>query len=228
MGYPTSVPSFTNKNAGDVIQPAHVNDLQTEVSAVETGLLNGLSHPLIASAGFTSSNSTVANLNVTGQSTIANLTVTSSFVAPIPTALVTSSQTTQIAADGNWVGLNWETEASDPDGMHSTSASSSRVTCAASSGVYAVGVHLDWGGSTGYRAVRILQNDVIASPIASLVTYGPTDGVTTINHAISGLFIASDTTAYATVQVRIPSGSTGRIALGSASEHRFWMHRVRK
>jgi len=39
--YPTSVKTFTTRNAGDVIQPSHVNDLQDEVNAVEAGLLTG-------------------------------------------------------------------------------------------------------------------------------------------------------------------------------------------
>lgn len=39
MGYPTSVNSFTTKNTGNTIQAAHINDLQTEVTAIETDLL---------------------------------------------------------------------------------------------------------------------------------------------------------------------------------------------
>jgi hypothetical protein len=41
--YPTSVKSFTTRSAGDTIQPAHVNDLQDEVTAVETDLLKSWS-----------------------------------------------------------------------------------------------------------------------------------------------------------------------------------------
>jgi hypothetical protein len=37
--YPTSIVSFGTKSAGQTIQPAHVNDLQDEVVAVETELL---------------------------------------------------------------------------------------------------------------------------------------------------------------------------------------------
>lgn len=60
--YPTAVKTFTTKNAGDTIQPAHINDLQDEVVAIEQGLLGGVS-PL------QSSNSTLANLSVPGLST---------------------------------------------------------------------------------------------------------------------------------------------------------------
>jgi hypothetical protein len=37
--YPGAVKSFTNKSAGDTVQPAHVDDLQDEVTAIETDLL---------------------------------------------------------------------------------------------------------------------------------------------------------------------------------------------
>lgn len=42
MAYPSSAKSFTTKNAGDTIQPADVNDLQTEVAAIEADLLTPL------------------------------------------------------------------------------------------------------------------------------------------------------------------------------------------
>lgn len=40
--YPTSIKSFTTKLSSEVIQPAHVNDLQDEVVALETDLISGL------------------------------------------------------------------------------------------------------------------------------------------------------------------------------------------
>lgn len=40
--YPSAIKSFTTKNAGDTIQPGHINDLQDEVVAVETDLLQSL------------------------------------------------------------------------------------------------------------------------------------------------------------------------------------------
>jgi hypothetical protein len=57
--FPGSVKSFTTRNAGDVIQPAHINDLQDEVNAVQATLLtnggfvakaNGVSFPAAQSA----------------------------------------------------------------------------------------------------------------------------------------------------------------------------------
>jgi hypothetical protein len=64
--YPTSVKTFTTKQngAGNTIFAAHVNDIQDEVVAIESGLTQG-------TAPLASSNSTVANLSVLGNSTVA-------------------------------------------------------------------------------------------------------------------------------------------------------------
>lgn len=63
--YPNSVPSFTNKSAGQTIASAHINAIQDEVVAIGAGLLQG-------TAQLNSSNSTVANLSVGGGSTLGN------------------------------------------------------------------------------------------------------------------------------------------------------------
>jgi len=42
--YPTAVKVFTSRNSGDVISQAHVNDLQDEANAIESGLLTGIAH----------------------------------------------------------------------------------------------------------------------------------------------------------------------------------------
>lgn len=60
--YPGSVKTFSNRSAGQTIEPSHVNDLQDEVNAIEAGLLNG-------TAPLNSSNSTVVALSVSGAST---------------------------------------------------------------------------------------------------------------------------------------------------------------
>lgn len=66
--YPGAVKSFVSRNAGDVIQPAHINDLQDEVNAIEAGLLNG-------TAPLNSSNSTMASLSVVGNATFGSSTI---------------------------------------------------------------------------------------------------------------------------------------------------------
>jgi hypothetical protein len=67
--FPGAVKTFTTRNAGDTIQPSHVNDLQDEVNAIEDGYRN-------ATAPLNSSKSTVVSLSVTGNSTLANVNIT--------------------------------------------------------------------------------------------------------------------------------------------------------
>ena len=61
--FPTTNKTFASRSNGAVIDASHVGDLQDEVAALEDGYLN-------ATARLNSSNSTVANLSVTGKSTL--------------------------------------------------------------------------------------------------------------------------------------------------------------
>jgi hypothetical protein len=45
--YPSSAKSFSTKATNDVIEASHPNDLQDEVTAIETALLTGLAHDLL-------------------------------------------------------------------------------------------------------------------------------------------------------------------------------------
>lgn len=62
--YPGAVKIFATRANGQTIDASHVNDLQDEVNAIEAGLLNG-------TANLQSSNTTVVNLSVLGNTTIA-------------------------------------------------------------------------------------------------------------------------------------------------------------
>ena len=67
--YPAAVKTFTTKNAGDVIQPSHIGDLQDEVTAIEDGILNGtapINSSRITATAAQLGPSTVASLSVTG------------------------------------------------------------------------------------------------------------------------------------------------------------------
>lgn len=66
--YPTAVATFTSKNPGDKIPSADWNSITGEITAIETGLLNG-------TARLNSSGSTLASLSVTGGSTLTSLQV---------------------------------------------------------------------------------------------------------------------------------------------------------
>src|SRR3990167_2043303 len=76
MAYPTAVQTFTTKNSGDVVQGSHVNDLQTEVNAIETALLGTITHSVNVSGASTLATlsagaSTLATLSLSGGSTFA-------------------------------------------------------------------------------------------------------------------------------------------------------------
>lgn len=49
--YPASVFAPTTKNAGDTIQPSHVNAMQAEITAIETAISPGASGTVLTSAG---------------------------------------------------------------------------------------------------------------------------------------------------------------------------------
>lgn len=88
--YPSAVKSFTSKSAGDTIQPAHVNDLQDEVAAIEGGLLGG-------TAPLNSSRSTLASLSVTGNSTVAALNAGASTLASLSVTGASTLASLQVA-----------------------------------------------------------------------------------------------------------------------------------
>lgn len=60
--FPSSVKSFTTKLSGDTIQPAHLNDVQAEITAIETALVGGT---LPAANGSALTNLTAANITGT-------------------------------------------------------------------------------------------------------------------------------------------------------------------
>lgn len=144
--YPDSVKSFVSKASGQNIDPAHVNDIQDEVNAIEAGLRNG-------TAPVNSSGSTVARLqvnggstlagalNVTGGSTITTLQAAASTfsvrpVTPSPDAVRVNS--TDVGFANNTTGaLTWTADQTfiTNSSMHSTGTNPERLT-PQSTGIY--------------------------------------------------------------------------------------------
>lgn len=75
--FPSTVTSFTTKVAGNTIQPADVNDLQTDVTAIENKVGTGSSTP---------TNNKVLRGNGTGTSTWAQVTLTTDVTGTLPIA----------------------------------------------------------------------------------------------------------------------------------------------
>jgi hypothetical protein len=173
--FPTAVKAFTVKadGPGNVIAAAHVNDLQDEVTAIETGLLNG-------TAPVHSSNSTVANLSVTGNSTIGgslqvtgNSTITGTltlggaltFGGPVTVngqprcRLFHGSTQTSTNAEENVLTFNGEDY--DPSSLHSTAVTPTRITVA-STGVWLFSAVCHFAATTGSAYLRFRKNGATA------------------------------------------------------------------
>jgi hypothetical protein len=166
--YPTGVSAFTTKNAGDVIQPSHINGLQDEISAIEDGLLNG-------TAPLTSSHATFPSVQVNGNSTfVGSILCSSQVTVPNQPAFNLFSTVAYSGIAASTVSVSFEQEALDQGGFHSTGANPDRVTVpTGSSGLYwlhGAVFFLNYGHS-GALAVtkngtRIVGNQIFASSIA--------------------------------------------------------------
>jgi len=195
--YPGAVKTFTSRSAGDVIQPSHVNDLQDEVNAIEAGLLQG-------TAPLNSSNSTVANLTVSG-------------TTYWKTDYVYLSQaSTQTISTGNVpVGLNFQNEILNSGGMHSTSANSSRVTFA-STGVYLIqGVVNIPSASSGFLVAYLVLNDVTAISPLSVIMAEPITGGYGGTVSPMALWRITSTSDYVTMQVSYNGASVTQSPLST-------------
>ena len=210
--YPTSVWVPTTKATGDTLQAAHVNDAQDEIVAIEGGIRNG-------TAPVNSSNSTVANLSVTGGSTFAGAVV----MPRRPSVEVTHSTIQGIANDAHTV-LSWDTESYDSTALHSTATNPSRITLT-SSGLWSLGASIDWNqNSSGFRTMRLLLNGTtllnVATQNASTATAG--------GQTLTAQRQTASTTDYVEVQGYQNSGSTASISSGGGNfgMSKFWAIRV--
>jgi hypothetical protein len=220
MGYPNSVIAFTTKQDGvNYPQAADINGPQTEITAVESGLLNGFQHPItVAVGGVTQSASTGSN-NFTGPSTLASLSVTggSTFAGPVTftgavafprTLFAQVSQTGTVpVADSVWTGINFDNNAQDAGGLHSTAVNSSRINLT-SAGAWEFFGQTEWnGGVVGAIKSRIVINDVIAIGAQGQ----PNDGTGPQPAQVRGFYVTASTTDYVTLRVLQVSGSTRSI-----------------
>lgn len=233
MAYPGSVTTFTTKNTGDTIQASHVNDLQTEVNAIEAGLINGTAH-------LQSSNSTVANLSVSGGSTFAGavtgndtVTVKELFTTKSPPTVRVYSSANVAVANNAVTLLTFDAQrVISTSAMHSTATNPGRLI-PPSSGTYLIGAHVRWStvatpASTAFWLVRIRVDGstVIAEQRSAVINGGPGGGnvqsVTTI--------WSLSTAQYVDCAVYQNTGSTQSVIIDSGSELEspsFWMTKIR-
>lgn len=214
--YPTSVKTFTTKNTGDVIQAAHVNDLQDEVNAIEAGLRQG-------TAPLASSNSTVAALQA-GNSTLGALTAGVStltdlvVVANPPASRIFHSTSLQVP-NATLVPMNFDSiEFESTTGMHSTVSSSNFFLYAPSSGIYQVTLNVRWNNfsTVGSRAAFLRHNDVqiVAQSIVSA-----SEAVTPTNNL--SCLMRMQANDYVDVFVLQDSGTTGSLGITQSTARGF-------
>lgn len=151
--FPGSVKSFTSKNSGDVIQAAHVNDLQDEVNAIEAGYING-------TAPLNSSNSTVAALSVSGASTFAVRPV----MPPPDLAVVYLDSTVTIGSSAASTVAWLAQQIAINSSIHSTTTNPERLT-PQSTGVYYFQAGLRFGLMASTGSVQLNIRDSSASEI---------------------------------------------------------------
>ena len=172
--YPTSVFSAASKTSGQTIQPAHVNDLQDEVTAIEGALINGTA-PVHASSLTVTGGALLNALPYTfpssGGSTGHILTIVStsgstmglewrSVAATVPDAVRAVAGSTQTLHSSQAVVIRTLTSQGyiTNSSMHSVSADSSRVT-PQSTGLYLCIGQIDFSqNSTGLRGVAIIDS----------------------------------------------------------------------
>jgi hypothetical protein len=181
--FPTSAKTFTSKSNGQVIDAAHVQDLQDEVAAIEDGYLNG-------TARLNAGASTLASLVVTG-----NLTVNGTASIASPSARVFNSSNTQITA-ATLTAINWTSQKWITSGMHSTGTNPSRLI-PTSSGVYNIigSLSFDGNAAAGLCAafIRIDGSTYVATQSQAFSTVGGEINVATV----SALYRFASTTQYA-------------------------------
>lgn len=127
--YPNSVKTFTTKNAGDIVQPADINDPQDEINAMQDGLLNG-------TARLNSSNSTMVHLSVTagmevvGNSTLGSTVTIGGIPYQFPSTAPSSGHVLVCASTGTPNVLSWRGNVSAMN-LVATSDSESTTTSSA-------------------------------------------------------------------------------------------------
>lgn len=251
--FPTSAITFPTRSNGQTIDASHVQTLQDEVAAIEDGYLGGsarlnssnstvaklsvtggstLAGAVVFGAGVAStvsfaSSVTMTDLTVSGTLVVGGTAITG---GRLPGCKVTCSSATMAIGGGVFAGFSWNAEEYDSTGIHSTGANSSRLALT-SSGLWAFGgqvtAAIGTPPSTTIMAARVLANDNEA--VAGAHVFIGSGGLVRMAVQVSGIYFATDTTAYLTLQGMQTSGS-GMNAVGSTGggegPSHFWVQKV--
>lgn len=167
--FPNSVTSFAARANGQVIDASHINDLQAEVTAIESGLIN-------ATAGISVSTLAVGGVSLNRGSLVAPSTRTGRIVVYPPTSTVNSVNGRVFFPDGRELSV-----------ANSSSAGLQEAINAASTGGFDLEVigGSDFGSTTGGAAVyHIASGETLHFP--AMQGKSITFGAVTLNFAGSG------------------------------------------
>ena len=208
-------------------------------SSLATLQVNGASTfagPVVMSSGLTANTLGVTSTASFGSSVTfaGNVTVTGTLIAGAvtiqqPSVRVSLASNLSLSSNGE-TGPNWLTQDWTFGGMHSTSANSSRLTFADSTGFYVVGftgAFDNSGNAAGsIRTARIRFND--ATPVCGeSFQRGSSEAIAACS--ISGAVRVTSTSDYVTVRVRDTNDDSINGSLLAASTHyatTFWAHKV--
>lgn len=206
--YPGSVISFTVKTAGQNIDPAHINDAQSEIEAIEAGLLNG-------TARLNSSASTLASLSVSGNSTFANRPI-----APPPDAVQVVATSTGTWGSSQFSTLSWlAQEFATNSSLHSTATNPERLT-PQSTGLYKFTAQvLVASPSSLVRGLGVLDSSGLA------IGYSRTANSTNLVLNVSGYKRFDVVGGYLTCRVEGDGATTNSFSTGLSGTW-FAMHKL--
>lgn len=215
MGFPTSAFSKAAITNGQTSDPADVNDVYTELTNITDGIING-------GAPIHTSNASVTNLNVGGNSTVAG----ELFVTKCPPHARVYNNTVVGIADSTRTFLTFDTEHFvSTSAMHSTASNAGRLV-AASTGIYQVTGHVGWNQSStsGIRHVEIWLNST--QVLASQRTRAGQGVGGGMYQSIETVVRLSSATDYVELAVIQDSGSTDSL-LGGIGNQGFTLTKIR-
>jgi hypothetical protein len=120
---------------------------------------------------------------------------------------------------GNWLAINWDAEDFDPNGMHSTSVNTSRITFN-TAGYYLIGGNVRFAANaTGQRGIRITDGTTVLG--LGVRVDAAASGATQLNVATLHQMAAA---SYAELEVYQDSGGNLAITLTEGAD--FWAVKV--